>query len=108
MQKHIKSEVLNRPVVGALASLVLASFVVAAALGNPTTSLAAEGNDPTDRNITRLTVGLLEHSQFSHHQLDDELASRFLDRYLDSLDPARLLFLQSDAQEFDVLRSRLP
>jgi carboxyl-terminal processing protease len=108
MQKHIKSEVLNRPVVGALASLVLASFVVAAALGNPTTSLAAEVNDPTDRNITRLTVGLLEHSQFSHHQLDDELASRFLDRYLDSLDPARLLFLQSDAQEFDVLRSRLP
>jgi carboxyl-terminal processing protease len=108
MQKHIKSEGLIRPVVGALASLVLASFVAAATLGIPTTSLAAEVNDPTDRNITRLTLGLLEHSQFSHHQLDDEMASRFLDRYLDSLDPARLLFLQSDAQEFDVFRSRLP
>src|ERR1039458_7286773 len=59
-------------------------------------------------NITRITAGLLEHSQFSHHRLDEELAARFLDRYLDSLDPAHLLFLQSDAQEFDTFRSRLP
>ena len=55
-----------------------------------------------------MTAGLLEHSQFSHHRLDDELAARFLDRYLDSLDPAHLLFLQPDAQQFDGFRSRLP
>ncbi len=73
-----------------------------------TALLAADANDPTDGNITRLTAGLLEHSQFSHHRLDDELAAKFLDRYLDSLDPAHLLFLQSDAQEFDAFRSRLP
>jgi carboxyl-terminal processing protease len=104
----MKPKLLVPPAIAALASLVLASFVTAATLGSRTSPLTADGNDPTDRNIVRITAGLLEHSQFSHHRLDDELAARFLDRYLDSLDPAHLLFLQSDAQEFDIFRSRLP
>ena len=91
----------------ALASLVLAGFLTAAAQGSQAASLTADGNDPTDRNITRITAGLLEHSQFAHHQLDDELAAKFLDRYLDALDPAHLLFLQSDVRDFDVFRSHL-
>ena len=103
----MKSKLLVRPAIAALASLVLAGFVTAAALGSRTVSFAAEANDPTDRNITRLTASLLEYSQFSHHRLDDELAAKFLDRYLEALDPAHLLFLQSDAQEFDAFRSRL-
>jgi carboxyl-terminal processing protease len=84
-----------------LLSLALAGLVTAATLKSQTTSPPAGGNDPTDSNITRVTADLLEHSQFSHHRLDDELAAKFLDRYLDSLDPAHLLFLQSDAQQFD-------
>ena len=92
----MKSKLLVPAAIATLASLVLACCVAAAA------------NDPTDGNITRLTAGLLEQSQFSHHRLDDELASKFLDRYLDSLDPAHMLFLQSDAQEFALFRSRLP
>ena len=104
----MKLKLLLRPAIAALASLVLAGFVTAATSGSRTALLAAEANDPTDGNITRITAGLLEHSQFSHHRLDEELAARFLDRYLDSLDPVHLLFLQSDAQEFDTFRSRLP
>lgn len=104
----MKSKLLVAPAIAALSSLVLAGLVTAATLGIRTAPLTVNGNDPTDRNITRVTAGLLEHSQFSHHRLDDELAARFLDRYLDSLDPAHLLFLQSDAQEFDGFRSRLP
>jgi carboxyl-terminal processing protease len=104
----MKLKLLVRPAIAALLSLVLAGFVTAATLGTRTPPLAADGNDPTDRNITRVTAGLLEHSQFSHHRLDDELAAKFLDRYLDSLDPAHLLFLQSDSQEFDLFRSQLP
>lgn len=98
----MKSKLLLRPAIAALVSLVLAGLVTAVASGSRTASLAAGANDPTDRNITRITASLLEHSQFSHHRLDDELAVKFLNRYLDSLDPAHLLFLQSDAQEFDV------
>ena len=103
----MKLKLLLRPAIAALVSLVLAGFVTAATLRSGTVSLAADGNDPTDRNITRITADLLEHSQFSHHRLDDELAAKFLDRYLDSLDPAHLLFLQSDVQEFDDFRSHL-
>ena len=40
----------------------------------------------TDAEITRLTSKILEKSQFARHPLDDELAGRFLDRYLDTLD----------------------
>jgi carboxyl-terminal processing protease len=54
----------------------------------------------TDAEITRLTSKILEKSQFAHHPLDDELAGKFLDRYLDTLDSQRMVFLQNDVDEF--------
>jgi len=54
----------------------------------------------TDAEITRLTTKILEQSQFAHHPLDDELAGKFLDRYLDTLDGQHMIFLQSDVDEF--------
>ena len=93
--------------VAVVCSLVLAGLVTAATLKSQTASPTAGGNDQTDGNITRVTASLLEHSQFSHHQLDNEQAAKFLGRYLDSLDPAHLLFLQPDAQQFDGFCSRL-
>jgi carboxyl-terminal processing protease len=70
---------------------------------------AAASPDPgaTEANITRLTTGLLEHSQFAHHPFDDALASTLLDRYLDSLDGSRSLFLQTDVDEFATYRATL-
>ena len=103
----MKSKHLLRTAIVAVAPLVMVGFLTAASFGGRTASLAADGNDPTDANITRITAGLLEHSQFSHQRLDNELAAKFLDRYLDSLDPSHLLFLQSDAQDFDHIRSQL-
>jgi carboxyl-terminal processing protease len=61
----------------------------------------------TEANIAGLTASVLEHSQFAHHPLDAELAGKFLDRYLDALDPAHVLFLQSDMDEFDGYRATL-
>ncbi len=84
-----------------LAPLVLAGIVTAATLESRPAAPVARANDPTDRNITRVTANLLENSQFSQQPLDDEMAAKFLDRYLDALDPAHLLFLQSDARAFD-------
>jgi carboxyl-terminal processing protease len=54
----------------------------------------------TDAEITRLTSKILEKSQFAHHPLDDELAGKFLDRYLDTLDGQHAVFLQTDVDEF--------
>ena len=61
----------------------------------------------TEANITRVTAGFLEASQFAHHPLDSELAGKFLDRYLDDLDGSRSLFLQSDVKEFATYRATL-
>jgi hypothetical protein len=61
----MKSKLFMRPTMAALASLVLAGFVMVAALGSRTASPAAKTNEATDRNIVRMTAGLLEHSQIS-------------------------------------------
>jgi carboxyl-terminal processing protease len=91
----------------ALTSLLLACFITVSTPGTSAALLTPDAKNPTDRNITRITAELLEHSQFSHHRLDDELAAKFLDRYIDSLDPDRLLFLQPDVQKFDLFHPHL-
>ncbi|HVZ30928.1 MAG TPA: hypothetical protein VG963_00795, partial [Polyangiaceae bacterium] len=88
-----------------LASCLLA---IGLGLGVRAVALAAPpAADATESNITLLTTNLLEHSQFAHHPLDSELAGKFLDGYLDALDPRRSLFLQSDADEFAAFRGTL-
>jgi C-terminal peptidase (prc) len=61
----------------------------------------------TTAEITRLTSKILEKSQFAHHPLNNELAGKFLDRYLDTLDGQHMIFLQSDVDEFSRFRSTL-
>jgi carboxyl-terminal processing protease len=61
----------------------------------------------TEANIARLTTNILENSQFSHHRFDDAMAARFLERYMDSLDSSRSLFLLTDVEEFEALSPTL-
>src|SRR5688500_8933412 len=74
----------------------------AGAVGAPAAAPSADpkASPMTEANITRLTAGILEHSQFAHNPLDNELAGKFLDRYLDALDGGRSLLLQADVDEF--------
>jgi carboxyl-terminal processing protease len=88
-----------------LAMLGLAITLMAAGLANRPITFGDER--ATEANITRVTAGLLAQSQFSHHPLDKELAGKFLDGYLDSLDGDHTLFLQSDLKDFDQLRTTL-
>lgn len=53
-----------------------------------------------DGQVTQLTAQLLEQAQYAHHPLDDAMATKFLDRYIDTLDPPHELFFQSDIAEF--------
>src|SRR5690242_8917283 len=57
--------------------------------------------------ITRVTAELMQRQHFAHHPLDAEMSAKFLDRYLDTLDPVHLTFLQSDVQEFEKYRTTL-
>lgn len=50
--------------------------------------------------VTQLTAQILEQAHFAHQRLDDNMAAKFLDRYLDMLDGSNELFLQSDVGEF--------
>ena len=61
----------------------------------------------TDAAVTALTSKILESSQFAHQELDEKLAGKFLDRYLDTLDSGHLVFLKSDIDEFSSYRGTL-
>ena len=85
---------------------ISASLLVSAVAADPSSSdpLSAKA---TDAAITIITSKILESSQFAHQQLNDKVADRFLDRYLDALDGAHLLFLQEDLDAFALLRPSL-
>jgi carboxyl-terminal processing protease len=108
MQTFFRVKRVGQRILTGLTALFLVGLVSAATLAGGALSEGSRAVDPTESNITRVTAGLLEQSQFSHQRLDDALAAKFLDRYLDSLDPSHLLFLLSDVKEFDSFRARLP
>lgn len=87
-----------------LAVFALAVFFTAGILAD---RAVVPPDTATEANITRLTAGILGSSQFAHHQLDQGLAAAFLDRYLETLDGDRSIFLQSDVEEFSAYRATL-
>ncbi len=87
-----------------LAVFALAVFFTAATVADRG---VVRSDAATEANITRLTAGILGSSQFAHRPLDEELAGAFLDRYLETLDADRALFLQSDVEEFAAYRATL-
>ena len=88
--------------------LLLAGHLVAAEpavlKSAPTAPLTPGTNDAI---ITKLTARLLERNHYSHHPLDDSMAERFYNRYLNMLDPLHFYFLKSDLDEFEPYRHTL-
>jgi carboxyl-terminal processing protease len=64
---------------------------------------------PNDSNITKTAAAILERGHYLRQPINDEVSSKFLDRYLDSpyLDYAHIYFLQSDLDEFEKYRTQL-
>ena len=88
---------LNRSI-AFLTSLGLALIAVA-----PAWSLRTELRltAPTEEGkVTQLTAELLEQAQFGRQHLDDAMAAKLLDRYVDGLDSSHELFFASDIAEF--------
>ena len=71
---------------------------------NPVAGLKPGPNDP---KIAYITARLLELYHYSQRPLDTELAGKFFNGYIDSLDPRHEHFLQSDLAEFAVYRTNL-
>src|ERR1051326_4315890 len=81
--------------------------LVVLALGNYGAWGANQNANSTEGNIAKLLVRILEKSQYLHHPLDDEMAGKCLDRYLEEIDGQHLTFLQSDLEEFAPYRKAL-
>ncbi len=62
---------------------------------------------PDDANIAKVTARILERYHYLRQPFNDEISSKFLDRYIDALDNLRIYFLQSDVTEFERYRTRL-
>jgi carboxyl-terminal processing protease len=62
---------------------------------------------PDDGKIAFTTAWMLEHSQFLRRSFDENVSSKFLDRYLETYDPERLHFLQADIAGFEHYRTNL-
>jgi len=87
-------------------------FLISTSLLATAAALDSKANAPlsagaTDAAVTMLTTKILESSQFAHQQLNAELAGKFFDRYLDTLDGAHMLFLQEDVDAFAQQRTDL-
>lgn len=62
---------------------------------------------PDDANIAKVTARILERSHYLRQNFNDEVSSRFFDRYFEALDQLRLFFFQSDLDEFEQYRTKL-
>src|SRR5438105_4534068 len=62
---------------------------------------------PDEGAIARWTAKVLAEVHYLQQPLNDEISSKFLDRYLATLDNLHLHFLRSDLEEFDQYRTVL-
>jgi carboxyl-terminal processing protease len=62
---------------------------------------------PSDGKIAFVTAKLLQQTHFSKQAFDAGVSSKFLDHYLEALDPQHVHFLQSDLTEFERYRTKL-
>ena len=58
-------------------------------------------------DAVRTTVSVLERESLTRKRLDAEMSAKWLEAFLDRLDPKRMYFLQADASEFRRSGSRL-
>src|SRR5439155_2886805 len=71
------------------------------------TNLVRLAQGPNEASIARVTSMILQKGHYLRQQFNDEVSSKFLDRYFDALDNLHIYFLQSDLKKFDVYRYSL-
>jgi carboxyl-terminal processing protease len=62
---------------------------------------------PADGRIAFITARMLEQLHYLKQPFDGSISSKFLDRYLETLDPQHMHFLQSDLADFETYRTNL-
>lgn len=93
-----------KTLIACLAVMIAAPFVHADENAvDPATLSMSE----VQRNATDIITDFLSNHHYKKTQFDDALSSQLLDRYINTLDPDRMYFLQSDITAFESFRYRL-
>ncbi len=92
----------TRWIAGALLSFIALPLMA-------TTSMDDDGlrPDPRHESVGELVTEFIQKSHYSRISVDDELSSRVMDRYIESLDGNRMYLLESDIEFFESYRYRL-
>ena len=88
-----------------LAAVLLASHVVASTPAVQSDELLAPESRHED--IGQLVTQFVQKSHYLHIAVDDELSSRVMDRYIESIDRSRVYLLASDLEFFEKYRHQL-
>lgn len=90
-----------RPLVAADAELDLVSL---RHTNSAPTDLLEGAKDP---QIVQFVSQILMRQHYLRMPIDDDVSSKFLDRFMENLDSQRIFFTQGDAQEFEKFRYKL-
>ena len=77
----------------------IATICISLFIGTPL-SQAVELSNQDSGKIARVVGFLLSQTHFKRAPLDDDISKAFLRKYMESLDYSRMVFLQSDYDEF--------
>ena len=84
--------------------IVLSSVAVITGLALARNTISLSSNDG---RTAQLVARMVESRHIAHPEIDDNLSTRLLNRYIDTWDPQKLYFLQSDIDEFKLSALRL-
>jgi carboxyl-terminal processing protease len=97
----------DRPVIQAPAAAPAPPPAAAAAVGQANAPPAVVKAGTNDRYIAVAVRRQLENEHFLRKPIDDEIARRWFSSFLESLDPMKVYFLQSDVDSFMQKRESL-
>ncbi len=102
---------MNNRVTGILAITVTTFLAVAALSAQTPTDASTESQElapqPRHEKIGQLVKEFVQKSHYRHADVDDDLSSLVLDKYIKSLDNNRMYFTASDVEAFNVYRYQL-
>jgi carboxyl-terminal processing protease len=106
---HSKSKIFAAAACVALLGLLIVSSCTSTQTPAPNESATTKrlAPAPNDPHIAFKTAQLMEQFNYSQQPLDAEIAVKFFDGYLDTLDPRHENFLQSDIDEFMPFRTNM-
>lgn len=96
---------------------IAAASVAAAPGGGTPVAAVSPGKTPTvsgsltpapyEKEVAGIVGDMLQSYHYEKHPIDDEISARWLGNYLDMLDWSRMVFLQSDIDEFAKYKTTL-